>query len=215
MLGFLAGVPGKLKALNDRLTSTWAAKLDALRTGLTDVRMGYLDKLNITGNAASSAEVGACAQKTDPSLAPPSLLCAGSTSGYDQLQTSVYVLLAPASPFTSANATTTSWTDVINYTGAGVLEMLCAKIDAHATSAGAFEVIIDGVTVYTGSLAPTSNSFAISTPVGTLQRAWNGSTIDLIPVPGQGVPFRTSLQVRHRLTTSGSTQTTRLRYRRA
>ena len=57
MLGFLAGVPGKLKALNDRLTSTWAAKLDALRTGLTDVRMGYLDKLNITGNAASSAEV--------------------------------------------------------------------------------------------------------------------------------------------------------------
>ena len=138
MLGFLAGVPGKLKALNDRLTSTWAAKLDALRTGLTDARMGYLDKLNITGNAASSAEVAACAQKADPSLAPPSLLCSGSTSGYDQLQSSVYAPLVPASPFTSANATTTSWTDVINYTGAGVLEMLCAKIDQHATSAGAF-----------------------------------------------------------------------------
>lgn len=215
MLGFLAGVPGKLKALNDRLTSTWAAKLDALRTGLTDARMGYLDKLNITGNAASSAEVANCAQKTDPSLAPPSLLCAGSTSGYDQLQTSAYAPLAPASPFTSANATTTSWTDVINYTGAGVLEMLCAKIDAHATSAGAFEVIIDGVTAYTGSLVPTSNSFAISTPIGTLLRYWDGTTISLVPVPGQGVPFRTSLQVRHRLTTSGSTQTTRLRYRRA
>ena len=215
MLGFLAGVPGKLKALNDRLTSTWAAKLDALRTGLTDARMGYLDKLNITGNAASSAEVAACAQKADPNIAPPSLLCAGSTSGYDQLQTSVYVLLAPASPFTSANATTTSWTDVINYTGAGVLEMLCAKIDQHATSAGAFEVIIDGVTAYTGSLVPTATSFAISTPIGTLLRYWDGTTISLVPVPGQGVPFRTSLQVRHRLTTSGSTQTTRLRYRRA
>lgn len=215
MLGFLAGVPGKLKALNDRLTSTWAAKLDALRTGLTDVRMGYLDKLNITGNAASSAEVGACAQKTDPSLAPPSLLCAGSTSSYDQMQTSIYTLLTPDSPFTSANATSTSWTDVINYTGAGVIEMLCAKIDAHATSAGAFEVIIDGVTVYTGSLAPASVSFAISTPIGSLLRYWDGTTISLVPVPGQGVPFRTSLQVRHRLTTSGSTQTTRLRYRRA
>lgn len=215
MLGFLAGVPGKLKALNDRLTSTWAAKLDALRTGLTDVRMGYLDKLNITGKAASSAEVGACAQKTDPSLAPPILLCAGLTSGYDQMQTSVYALLAPASPFTSANATTTSWTDVINYTGAGVLEMLCAKIDAHATSAGAFEVIIDGVTAYTGTLVPTAASFAISTPIGALLRYWDGTTTSMVPIPGQGVPFRTSLQVRHRLTAAGSTQTTRLRYRRA
>ena len=84
MLGFLAGVPGKLKALNDRLTSTWAAKLDALRTGLTDARMGYLDKLNITGNAASSAEVAACAQTTDPMLNIPTLLCLGATTVVDQ-----------------------------------------------------------------------------------------------------------------------------------
>ncbi|MBK6403287.1 MAG: hypothetical protein IPF74_15915 [Rhodocyclaceae bacterium] len=98
MLGFLAGVPGKLKALNDRLTSTWAAKLDALRTGLTDVRMGYLDKLNITGNAASSAEVAACAQKTDPMLNIPTLLCLGATTVVDQSSTTNDGWMAPASP---------------------------------------------------------------------------------------------------------------------
>lgn len=54
-MGFLGGLPAKITTLLDRLSPTWAAKLDALRTGMTDARMGYLDKLNITGNVASAA----------------------------------------------------------------------------------------------------------------------------------------------------------------
>ncbi len=47
----------KLDTLHDtRLTSTWAAKLDDLRTGLTDARMGYMDKLNITGTVPSGSD---------------------------------------------------------------------------------------------------------------------------------------------------------------
>lgn len=53
----VADVTTNLTTLLTRLSATWAAKLDALRTGLTDVRMGYLDKLNVTGNVASAADV--------------------------------------------------------------------------------------------------------------------------------------------------------------
>jgi hypothetical protein len=47
MLGFLAGVPGKLKTLTDRLSATWAAKLDTLHDArLTATRAGYIDRLD-------------------------------------------------------------------------------------------------------------------------------------------------------------------------
>lgn len=49
MIDFLAGVPGKLKTLLDRLSATWAAKVDTLHdTRLTATRAGYLDRLDAT-----------------------------------------------------------------------------------------------------------------------------------------------------------------------
>jgi len=42
---WMLNVPGKLKTLSDRLSATWAAKLDGLRTDYTTVRAGYLDNL--------------------------------------------------------------------------------------------------------------------------------------------------------------------------
>ena len=216
MLGFLAGVPGKLKALNDRLTATWAAKLDALRTGLTDVRMGYLDKLNITGNVASSAEAAACAQTTDPMLAVPTLLCNGATTTVDQWSTTNYAWSTPAAPFRSAAATTTSWTDVLNVSGKGVLEMVVAKLDAHATSTGQVQILIDGSTIWdSGTIPNASSSFSTTVPVGTLRSFYNGSAISVVPVPGEGIPYRTSCQVRHKLVASGSTLNTYVRARRS
>jgi len=57
MLGFLAGLPGKLKTLTDRLSATWASKLDTLHDSrLTAARAGYLDKLNISGNVANGTD---------------------------------------------------------------------------------------------------------------------------------------------------------------
>lgn len=70
MLGFLAGVPGKLNTLLTRLSETWASKLDTLSANFTATiagridaaissraaasdytssRAGYLDKLNAGG----------------------------------------------------------------------------------------------------------------------------------------------------------------------
>lgn len=46
-----------MTTLLTRLSATWAGKLDSLRAGLSDTRMAYLDKLNITGNVASAADV--------------------------------------------------------------------------------------------------------------------------------------------------------------
>lgn len=216
MIDFLAGVPGKLKTLNDRLTSTWAAKLDALRTGLTDVRMGYLDKLNITGNVASSAEAAACAQTTDPMLAVPTLLCNGATTVVDQWSTTNYGWLAPAAPFRSADATTTSWTDVLNVAGKGVLEMVAGRLQAHATSTGQIQILIDGSLVWdSGTIPNASNSFSITVPVGAVSSFYNGAGISLSPVSGEGIPYRTSCQVKHKLVASGSTLTTYVRARRS
>ncbi len=57
MLDFLAGVPGRLKTLTDRLSATWAAKLDTLHDSrLTSARAGYLDKLNVSGSVANGAD---------------------------------------------------------------------------------------------------------------------------------------------------------------
>jgi len=216
MLGFLAGVPGKLKTLNDRMTATWAAKLDALRTGLTDTRMGYLDKLNITGNVASSAEAAACAQAVDPMLAVPTLLCNGATTVADQWGTTSYGWLAPPAPFRSADATTTNWTDVINVAGKGVLEMVAGRLQAHATSTGQIQIIIDGTTVWdSGTIPNAANSFSTTVPVGALRTFYNGAGISLSAIPGEGIPYRTSCQVRHKLVASGSTLNTYVRARRS
>ena len=216
MIDFLAGVPGKLKTLNDRLTSTWAAKLDALRTGLTDVRMGYLDKLNITGNVASSAEAAACAQTTDPMLAVPTLLCNGATTVVDQWSTTNYGWWAPAAPFRSADATTTSWTDVLNVSGKGVLEMVAGRLQAHATSTGQIQIIIDGMTVWdSGTIPNASNSFSTTVPVGAMRMFYSGAGISLSAMASEGIPYRTSCQVKHKLVASGSTLTTYVRARRS
>jgi hypothetical protein len=55
MIDILAGVPGRLKALMDRLSSTWAAKVDTLHdTRLTSTRAGYLDNLSAGAPALAS-----------------------------------------------------------------------------------------------------------------------------------------------------------------
>ena len=51
MWTMLAGVPGKLKMLLDRLTATRAANLD----GLTSARTGYLDRLDATISSRAPA----------------------------------------------------------------------------------------------------------------------------------------------------------------
>ena len=216
MIDFLAGVPGKLKTLVTLLNSTWAAKLDALRTGLTDTRMGYLDKLSITGNVASSAEAAACAQTTDPMLNIPTLLCLGATTVVDQWSTTNYGWMAPAAPVRAAAATTTSYTDVLNVSGKGVLEMVVGRLQPHATSTGQIQILIDGVLIWdSGTIPNASNYFSTTAPVGTLKQFYNGTGVSISAVPCEGIPYRTSCQVKHKLVASGSTLDTYVRARRS
>ena len=57
MLGYLAGVPGRLKTLVDRLSATWAAKIDRLDTDLTTTRAARLDAT--ISSRATAADVTA------------------------------------------------------------------------------------------------------------------------------------------------------------
>ena len=54
MIDFLAGVPGKLKTLADRLSSTWAAKLDTLYSDL-HTRAPAIDNLDAAISSRASA----------------------------------------------------------------------------------------------------------------------------------------------------------------
>ena len=60
MLGFLAGVPGRLKTLTDRLTATWAAKLDALHALWTATLAARIDT-NIASRATPADVTAAVA----------------------------------------------------------------------------------------------------------------------------------------------------------
>lgn len=116
-----------------------------------------------------------------------------------QTGTTIGGLLAPVTAIVSSN-TTTSYVDAINYTGAGVLEF-CAfynREGATFTEQDA-EILIDGVSVFS-FIAAASSQFRC--PVGAV--AFNATTY-VHSVSLGTVPFRKSLQIRHkRGATSGT-----------
>src|SRR5574343_49223 len=173
MLAFLYGIPGKIKVLNTRLgdswagqlttiagfiTSSWASKLDSLRTGLTDTRMQYLDKLNITGNVASAADIANAASLDSPLDKPPIANALDGTTG---------VTLA-GGPFFAGVYTTqissTSYTNVVNYTGEGVINF--AALYESGSYIGWIKITIDGVQVAEVSAGPAANSYV--SPIGVI-----------------------------------------------
>lgn len=208
MLSFLNGIPGKLKVLNDRLSSTWAGYLTTIHTGLTTgTRMANLDKLNITGNVASAADVSALSALNSPVLKPP--IAGGITAN-----TAVNVgLLSTAHSLFDIQSTnsTTSYIDVVNYTGSGVVEF-CA-FQSYGGAAGQtsdLDIIIDGITVYSGTSA-TTGSADVNTrvPIGSIDTY----SIYTYASPG-AVPFKTSLQIRHKRTGTTTASIVVCKYRK-
>lgn len=195
MIDFLAGVPGKLKTLIDRLTSTWAAKLDTLHdTRLTVARAGYLDKLNLAGKATDDATwTNARAAYLDNiNRAPTS---AGAVTGPGQrgeTTASSALYLARQFPVVAGSGT------ILNVSGRGVCTFLACM---HATNTGStsFNLIIDGTTIMT---VVVSTGYGVTAMIGGLVAGDNGDAnygatyAELLSgVPCEQIRFETSLQV--------------------
>ena len=214
MIDFLLGVPGKLKTLTDRLTSTWAAKLDTLHDSrLTATRAGYLDKLNLSGKATddavwTSARAGYLDKvNIDPTRdAPiaadfPVPLTSGADTYAPYINNFDYRMVMGC---VQATTTSTSLVDVVNITGSGVLNFVVA---GASNSTLQIQVIIDGVTV--ADLTGTGSALYARVIVGAVI----GSTTVPTGITFDQIPFKSSLVIKHR-NTSGATTTTYYKLRR-
>ena len=107
-------------------------------------------------------------------------------------------LLLPVTPIYSTN-TTTDFVDAINYTGAGVIEFCAFYNRAVTYTEQVGEIIIDGISVFSFTAAASSQ---FRCPVGSV--SYNATTY--VHSVGLGaVPFKQSLQIRHkRGATSGT-----------
>lgn len=191
MIDFLAGVPGKLKTLIDRLTSTWAAKLDTLHdTRITSTRAGYLDKLNLAGKATDDATwTNARAAYLDNINRVPT---AGTSIGVGQRpesDNSADIFLSRQFPAVDGSGT------VLNISGRGVLTFLAAQHTSN-TGSTSFDLIIDGSTLMTINVATLRGVQAM---VGALVAGEDGggaiyNTV-VSGVPCEQIRYNTSLQV--------------------
>lgn len=144
MWTMLAGVPGKLKTLIDRLTATRAANLDKLDANITtraaaatalsnavwsDARAGKLDKID-----GIEADAQYCTD--DPTSRPP---IAGGLPFNVSAVSNTGIQGAAPSQITAGSSH--------SYSGAGVLEMVALHNGSGAGVAGSVTVTIDGAAV--------------------------------------------------------------------
>jgi hypothetical protein len=192
MLDFLAGVPGRLKTLTDRLSATWAAKVDALRTGLTDARMGYLDRLDVAiSTRAAPSHLTPLAVSADPMLAPP---IASGLVGHGQQVTYSYAVGVDSSATAS-----TSYVTAHSYTGKGVLSFAMARISSGSNSCS-LRITLDGVVVFEGNSATTTGRAVVGVGYYGAYPAFDA------------VPFRSSLLIEHKANAASMSIVTSYRY---
>lgn len=200
MLGFLAGLPGKLKTLTDRLSATWAAKLDTVAGLVTSTWAAKLDTLASNFTSTISGRIDAAITTRAPDSSP--LLSPPMTNGIVMYSTassqvSLNALIAASWPWWishSTGAVGTTWTDVVNITGSGVIDFAAVQLAASGSAATLYaDIILDGVTQMSFSGVSASNAAGVGPVlIGTV----GGSvTYGFTPV-FESIAFKTSCQVR-------------------
>ena len=195
MIDFLAGVPGKLATLSTNITTLLrrvSANVALAATALssadwTTARAGYLDKLNVTGNVA---------REGTPLLTPP---MAGGIVPYSAAngQVSMGATIPTSWPqwiSHASGAVGTTFTDVVNITGSGVVNFAAVQLAASGASPTLYmDVIIDGAT--TISFATAANSSAVGIGPILIGSVGGNVTYGFTPV-FEDIPFKVSLQIR-------------------
>lgn len=204
MIDFLATGLGRLKTLVDRLTSTWAAQLDTLAARLSSTWAAKLDTLASNFTSTISGRIDAAitsrAPDSSPLLSPP--MASGivkylPSSGQSQINLAG-MIHSTYPHWTSHNNSVdvgTTWTDVVNITGSGILNFAALQNAVNGASGVTMymDVILDGVTVVSFADICASSGAGVG-PV-LIGCVGGNSTYGFTPV-FEDVPFKTSCQVR-------------------
>lgn len=212
MFAMLASVPGKLKTLLDRLTTTRADNLDKLDANIstraasstalsTATWTGTLATNLGTTNTRVDTTVSSRAAATNPLISPPMSGGLPIDSGNSGSSPGTGATLAARVAGTLFTTTSSTYVDALNITGAGVLNFLA--IWHSSTNGTVCTVTIDGVALQTdvsngtdGFVKPLVGVFVSST----------------VPMALDQIPFKTSLRVQ--IKTSGGTASAVIKYRR-
>lgn len=207
MLGYLAGVPGRLKALTDRLSATWAAKLDTLHTLWTATLAARID--TTISSRATPADVATAVATLGPLLRPPLAGGMPAPVQFDAPNAYALSLLQLQLSNDACGAAADTWEDVINVAGAG---HIAALISYNRAPVGAnthtVEVIVDGESRGTSANAYNGVDYRFRPLAGLFGRApvhdagsWYDSAELKAP---EAIVYTTSLQVRQKRSNTSS-----------
>jgi hypothetical protein len=100
------------------------------------------------------------------------------------------------------NTGSTSFVDFVNYTGSGIITGL-AFFSVNNT--GYMDLLIDGITTYSSNVYAGSMNYKIV--IGSAYRnysSYGGGNWVTSLIPGPGIPFKSSIQIRAKVDTGGA-----------
>lgn len=155
-MDILFGVPGKLKTLTDRLSATWAAKLDTLATNYTTARAALIDNIDAAVTTAADAAawtsalaalLGSAARRR-PVTSIVNYYSAGGVSGQFGYGGGIAEIAANVRGVLSGALTANTLATVINRTGAGAVFFLAATVMDTTSRTVRIKVTVDGTVVF-------------------------------------------------------------------
>lgn len=203
MSAILYGVPGKLKTLIDRLTSARAAKLDNLDAATSTRAPASTALSNAVWTDARADKIDDLVPVYDPILQPPIGLVPSSPGQSTNVTT---LQLDNISGLEKTTTTSTSFVNIVNYEGGGVLEFCALAIYQELCY---LQVIVDGITLADISLDPSASNWAAKAVAGLYLNTSSYTTIALTQIP-----FRQSLVIKARISSTG-TAAVYYRYRKS
>lgn len=198
MWTMLAGVPGKLKTLIDRLTATRAANLDKLDANITTRAPASTALTNAVWSDARAGKLDSIGLPVSPMDKVP---LAGGLGVNTATNRNIPSPAIPHWMIESAEVKTSGPVSVLSLAGRGVITHALIYVSSGASESGTayITVAIDGVT-FTQELVVTASSQRAKCVIGGME--W-----------GEPIPFYSSLSISIGWTTFSGSPSVRAHYR--
>jgi len=208
MSAILYGVPGKLKTLIERLSSARAAKIDNLDATVSSRAAASTALSNVVWTDERAEALDDLVHEWDPILSPPIGLVPSDPDKSDAEGTTDF-MLKKVSGLEKGSTSSTSFVDIVNYDGGGVLEF-CALV-AFRSDISYLRLIVDGNTLADISLeAPSGTYYVVKAVAGLYLKANAAGSIALTQIP-----FRESLVIQAKAHSISEVADVYYRYRKA
>lgn len=155
MIDLLLGIPKQLDDLLARLSAPWAAKLDAIHTGLSaGTRMANLDKLALTGKATddavwTNAHADKVALINTLSGAVPKLNGLLTTKANFRHGSSAAAGITRAGAVTMVSTVNNTYKTLLSISGSGLISFLSVLGPTNnMVSLDGVKITVDGVVIY-------------------------------------------------------------------